>query len=146
MRGTINMEVEVHSAELGCSARVSVPETWTVTEPIGATRAVVIDRDAMVDADFVPNLLLQVVASGEDDPTSGALVLSDRWVGSNGSRRVRTLILEMFDLNVVEQMVTVTSGDVEARLAMSATEAQWPALAGSIDQVAASLRLDVEAS
>ena len=137
------VDVEVRSAELGFTATARVPDSWIPTEAIGPTRAVVIEPDRWARAEFAPNLLMQVVEHAADESAAGVVVVSDRSVAAadGAERRVTTMLLQMLDVAVVEQVATVTVGDAVARMAVSASEAQWPHLANEIDEVVASLTL-----
>lgn len=156
-RSEVGVDVEVRSEELGFSAVIRVPEDWIPTEPVGATRAVVIDPDRWVGSELIPNVLIQVTHRGAAPAAEGGIIVSDRTAldrtasdrtasdgaGGGGSpeRRVQTVLLEMLGVAVVEQIATVAVDGVEARLAVSASEAQWPRICDEVDDVVASLDL-----
>lgn len=123
---------------------VRVPMSWTVTAPAGRSRVVFVDVDDHVGDGFLPNVALRIDAAGVDDGVpSGNLVLSDRVViGESGERRIRTLLSEVADDLLVQQVTTLDVDGVAAAVVASATQSQWKDVADEFDAVASSASID----
>lgn len=139
--------VDVSDDSLG-RLTVVVPASWTAPSPAGRNRVVFVDVEAHVGEGFLPNVALRIdPVGGSDDLPSSNLVLSDRLLdGLDGPRRVRMLLSELADELLIQQVTTFESGGVAATVVASATQSQWPAVAGAFDEVSASAMVEGVAS
>jgi len=133
------IDVDVSDVAIG-RLRIQVPSSWTVTPAAGRNRVVFVDVDAHVGQGFLPNVSIRIDPPEESDelPASN-VVLSDRTVdGPNGRRQVRTLLGNLPDELLVQQVTTLDSVGISAVVVASATEAQWASLAQAFDAVSES--------